>query len=318
MLLGGVIAIVFYFLSVLPLLLQRYFHISLSIAIPAPTPLYFLIGIVLVANLLIMLSLFPIRKTEFVRSQEILGVRGRGEPQIFFALLEEGCSLLTHSGAIGRAPIRLAGGNGQNVRATLVETHPQSVASISRPGGFLCLPLIFFPLTMGFSRLIHFQRPASEMPYQVFLKAHALDYAVEVLFAIGLIIVGLYFAEWARKLFGVRKYRSDLVFCHSAGRTELTTDAAHSTDPQGWEWKLRDGVDDAFASWAKDPQAGKSFQLEIFWAEVYSESAGPRSNRYLVRMADHEELSRSMWHILKLPFSVNFEADNTQIQAESG
>jgi hypothetical protein len=318
MLLAGVIAIVFYFLRVLPLLLQRYFQISVSIAIPMPTPLHFLIGIVLVANLLIMLSLFPIRKTKFARSHETLAVRGRGEPQIFFALLEEGCRLLTHSGAVGRAPIRLVGGNSENIRATLVETHPQSVASISRPGGFLCLPLIFFPLTMGFSRLIHFQRPASEMPYQIFLKAHALDYAIEVLFALGLVMVGLYFAEWARKLFGVRKYRSDIVFCHSVEQSESTIDAARPMDPQGWKWKLRDGVDDAFASWAKDPQAAKSFLLEIFWAEVYSESAGPKSNRYLVRMADHEELSRSMWHILKLPFFVNFEADNTQIQVDRG
>ena len=66
---------------------------------------------------------------------------------------------------------------------------------------------------MGFSRLVHFQRPVSEMPYQVFLQSHALDYMVEVLFALGLILVGLYFAEWARKLFDVRKISFGMSYC---------------------------------------------------------------------------------------------------------
>ena len=39
------------------------------------------------------------------------------------------------------------------------------------------------------------------MTYQEFLTAHSLDYLLEVAFALGLIIAGLYFAEWARKLF---------------------------------------------------------------------------------------------------------------------
>jgi hypothetical protein len=316
LLIGLLTAVAFYLVRIFPLLLNRYFQVTLNIAVPSPAPLYLLMGIALLVNVLIVFSLVPIRKQAYGRSQETLAVRGRGDPQIFFALLEEGCRLLTPTGASARAPIRLVSENRENVKATLVENHPEPVGSLARPGGYLCLPLIFFPVTMGFSRLIHFHRPVTEMPYQVFLKVHALDYLVEVLFGLGLIIVGLYFAEWARRLFDVRKYRSDVVLCHSLEESAVGPPSDVTGAPQELEWKLMDGVDDSFAGWAKDPRSGKSFQLEVFWAEVFSESASVRSHRYLVRMRDNDDLNRSMWRILRLPFFVNFEAEHRQLGSD--
>ena len=79
-----------------------------------------------------------------------------------------------------------------------------------------------------------------------------------------------------------------------------------------------DGVDDSFAGWAKDPHSTNSFLVKVLWAEVHSESASPLSQRYLIRMAENGDLDRSMWRILKLPFSVSFETDSSQIGSDRG
>jgi hypothetical protein len=67
-------------------------------------------------------------------------------------------------------------------------------------------------LIMGFTRLIHFRRATGMIPHIEFFRYYFVDYMLEVAFAIGLIIVGMRLAEMARKLFGVQRYRSALVF----------------------------------------------------------------------------------------------------------
>ncbi len=312
LLLALVIALIFQAVTALPGLLRRYLQISVTYLVPPARPLYALIGLTLLANLLLIVTFFPFRKREFSRSGEALAVKGRVNPPVFFALLEEGCKLLNASNGSSRPPIRFAAETHGGTKGTLIEGLPEHWGFVARPGGFLCLPLSFFPLVLGFSRLVHFQRPAFEMPYMEFLKVHAFDYVFEVLFAIGLIMVGLYFAEWARVLFTIRRYRSDLVFCYAAENSESGT----LTGPQleSVDWKPANSTDSEFANWAKNPESN-AFRVEVFWAEVLSEAAGSDSPRYVVEMQEQEGLNRSMWRILTIPFVITVEAEDRQILA---
>jgi hypothetical protein len=311
LLLALLIALVFQAVSAVPGLLRRYLQVSVTYLVPSARPLYLLIGLTLLANVVLIATFFPFRRKEFSRSGEAMAIKGCVNPPVFFALLEEGCKLLNVSNGPPRPPIRFAAG--ELTKGTLIENFPENWGFVARPGGFLCLPLSFFPLVLGFSRLVHFQRPAFEMPYMEFLKVHAFDYVFEVLLGIGLIMVGLYFAEWARVLFSIRRYRSDLVFCYAVENSEssgtLTDRQLETVD-----WTPSNGADSEFANWAKNPDSN-AFRVEVFWAEVLSEAAGPDSPRYIVGMQEQERLNRSMWRILTIPFVITVEAEDRQILA---
>ena len=65
--------------------------------------MYFLIGTVLLLNLLIMVSLFPIRKREFFRREETLAVRGRGESTSVFRSPGRGLPATDSCGSFGQS-----------------------------------------------------------------------------------------------------------------------------------------------------------------------------------------------------------------------
>ncbi len=94
--LAVLVALIFSFLKATPALMEKYFHISLKAFVPSAGPLYFLLGLVAFINCLILVNLVPFKKVEFLRSSEVAPVSGRGDPHVFFALLEEGCKLVIH------------------------------------------------------------------------------------------------------------------------------------------------------------------------------------------------------------------------------
>ncbi len=315
-LLALLVALVFSFLRATPALLERYFHISLKVFVPSAGPLFFLLGLVAFTNCLILVNLVPFKKVGFMRSCEVAPVSGRGDPHVFFALLEEGCKLLTAKGQPDRGALRLEEEARPHMKGTLIENFPESVRALMTPAGYVCLPLILLLLTMGFSRLIHFQRPTGPMTYMEFLTGHSLDYLLEVVFALGLILSGLHFAEWARKLFDVCRYRSALIFCHTEGesiREPLGGNAtAHSQVRHvagGMRWKVAEAVDDQFAAWAKEPRAAKRFHVEVCWAEAISESVGTGGPRYLIEARKTDSIDSALSRIVELPFHVDFQIE---------
>ena len=95
------------------------------------------------------------------------------------------------------------------MKGTLIENFPESEQALC--GRRICLFAVDLAVANnGVYEAYTFSRPAGPMTYVEFLTAHSLDYLLEVAFALGLILSGLYFAEWARKLFDVRRYRSAL------------------------------------------------------------------------------------------------------------
>jgi hypothetical protein len=261
------------------------------------------------------LSLFPFQKLKINRTGQSLLVRGKGDPHLFFALLEEGCKLLTGRKSSHIPPSRLELEGEQSERGTLIENTPEPVRYWSNPAAFVYLPIIFILLIMGFSRLIHFARSTAPMPYAEFMKYYFLDYLLEAAFAIGLIIVGMRLAEMARKLFGVRKYRSVLVFCRitsspsADGPSEASSSDREepSREREGSRWKNVEGTDDQFAGWVKEPVRTGAFPVTLYWGEAVSASATSDGPRYVINVRKSPSLDAAMERILQIPFNVDFE-----------
>ncbi|HMK37044.1 MAG TPA: hypothetical protein VK463_18360 [Desulfomonilaceae bacterium] len=306
-LLAIVIALFAYGLHMVPVLLKKYANVYLPLHVPSPAPLYVLIALVLCINAIIAVTLLPFRKSSFVRTCENVPVAGRGDPLMFFALLEEAAKLLSTKGSPDQRPVRFSKRDDPFTKGTLVENFPHRVRSYSRPAGYLCLPLIFLLLVMGFSRLIHFNRPVAPIPYMDFLTTYFLDYLMEVFFAIGLIVTGLYVADWARKLFDVRTYRSSVVFCHADAETHPEKAGVPARTPADVPWQNDGGTDERFARWAREPEGGRRFVVEACWAEILSESESGEAPRFLIHMKESPSLDMAMSRILTLPFCVSFE-----------
>jgi len=316
-----VILLMFYGFHLIPDLAKRALQMNVKLVIPSPLPLYTLLAIALFFNILIAASLVPLRIPQFVGSKESFSVRGRGDPHLFFALLEESCKLLSPKGPPDRQPVRLYHEDNVQVKGTLIESRPEAMFTVSRPGAFFCLPLIAIFLCVGFSRLINFNRPLPEIQHMDFLSGYLLDYLLEVAFALGLILLGIYFSEWARRLFGLRKFRSLLVFCHLEPPQHQDTTASGQTRPSstsdrpsGIPWHVSEGVDAKFAAWAKDPRTARRFQVDLDWAEASSESMDESSPRFLVGTRKSGPLDDLMARIVSLPFHVAFETAETALR----
>jgi hypothetical protein len=316
-LVGVGIAVLWQVFHAIPGAVKSYLHQDISLVVPPARPLFVLLGFVVVVHLFIALSLMPFKRPVFVRTREALSISGSNDPSTFFALLEEACKLLDAVGIPPRAAARLATDGSLPVKATLLETTPESLRSVARPAGYFCLPLTFFPLIMGFTRLIHFQRPVDPMPYSEFLTRHLLSCGLEVAFAMALIVVGLHFAEQARRLFGIRRFRSALIFAMAtsdcapaAVSTEEPQDPSARFGAEDLQWKPAHGADDCFANWAREPQASGTFAVDLFWAEAFSESAVNDGPRFVTDLRRSSVLDEAMEHLVKLPFHVAFRLDN--------
>ncbi len=161
-------------------------------------------------------------------------------------------------------------------------------------------------------RLIHFRRPTDPIHLVDFAKMYLLDYLMEVAFAIGLILMGLYFAEWARAMFNVRRFKSAMIMCSTRPYEELDKKANHNQEQQQrgiGKWKLEVDENDPFIDWAKDPEHKRCFLLEVCWASALTESQGTESPRSLVKLEKSSSLDEALWRILRLPFCVDFETE---------
>ncbi|HTY23341.1 MAG TPA: hypothetical protein VMC85_09440 [Desulfomonilaceae bacterium] len=326
---GILIAVVFYIVQSAPGLLNRYLQFKVNFLVPSPKPLFLLLGFMILLYILIGFSLLPLQRAEFVRSSENVMVRGKGDPHLFFALLEEGLKLLTARPLQHKMPVRLEQETNPRIRGTLVENSPEPVTSWASPAGYICLPIFFLLLTMGFTRLIHFRFITDPIPYNVFLRADFLNYVLEVVFALSLMIVGLQLADVTRRLFGVRKFRSTVVFCHVGAKLpyepasdQKSAALRRSTRETEIKWKIVEGVDDQFARWVREPEGTMTFRVNSYWAEVFSESVSAEGARFLVGMHKAPSMEAAMERILKIPLSVNFQfespvAETKDIKASS-
>ncbi len=308
-LLGIIVGLAVKGLHVIPALLSKYLQLQVNYTVPEPTPLYLLIIIVLIINGIALITQAPLKKKAFNRRVEIFKVQGKGSPNLFFALFEESCKLLNPKGFQDLRPIRLQWNNQPGATGALVESYPENVKRAAGITGYLYLPVITIFTVLGFSRLLNFNLPTSEMPYSEFLSLHLFEYLLEVAFGIGLIMTGLYFAEWAKKFFDGRQYRSFMAFCCEQFQNRPQGLSGKPNGEKTVKWVGMSGVDAAFADWAKDQLSEKTFAVEIYWAEAISESTTPGGPRYLVQLERSPSLNPAMARILTIPFNTSFDTE---------
>ncbi len=310
---GFLIALVVYLVHLAPVLLKKYVQVGIELFVPSATPLYALLIFLILANVVIAASLVPLRAQEFHRTCHSVPVHGAGEPHLFFALLEEGCRLLSPRDVPDRKPVRLEEDGYLKSRGSLIESYPEPVRTFSKPAAYICLPFVFLLLTMGFSRLINFHRPLAPMHYVDFLTQHSLDYILEVAFALGMILAGLHLAEVARRMFLVRRFRSALVFCYTTKENSARIKGFSRQLSPGFsepmQWEVSQGVDDQLAGWAKDLGSPRKFSVQLCWAEAISEASTAESARFLVRLEQSPSLDEAMEHLSQLPFHVDFQTE---------
>ncbi|MFH1113129.1 MAG: hypothetical protein V1792_04340 [Pseudomonadota bacterium] len=307
--LGAVIALILYVLGLVPVSAHKYLHREIRLAVPSGAPLYWILALLIIGNGLIALSLLPFRKPQYSRAGETVPVCGKGDPHLFFALLEEGCRLLSPQGQAPKSPNRLERSDNPVIKGTLIESRPKEMRPLARPAGYVCLPLIPVLLSSGFGRLTDFSPELSSIYFLDFLSLNLLSYTMDAGLGPALILAGVHCGEWARKLLGVRRFQSSVVFCNVAGGDSAGA-LAHSTggetgSPRPPQWRPVEGIDEAFAEWAKNPSMERDFLVEIFWADAISESANEDGPRYMTDMRESEVLQDSMRRLTKLPFHVD-------------
>jgi hypothetical protein len=308
-----VVAFAMYLLHLIPPLAKRFLQVNIVLVVPSASPLYFLLAATMLVNILIGASFVPVRRHEFFRECETTTVKGHGNVSLFFALMEEACTLLNPKGTPQKQPVRLLEGQGSNARGTFIESRPQAVRSLARLSAYGCLPLTFLLCTMGFTRLINFQRPVATVHYTDFLAYHLPDYVLEVALALGLVFAGLHIAEWARRLFGIQQFRSSAVLCHTV--SELPAERSAMGDgPRGpgmiprITWKVAQGADEEFVKWARGPDESHYFEVAVCWAELLTEAARAQDPRFVTNIDRSEALDEAMESILEMPFRANFQS----------
>ena len=81
-------------------------------------------------------------------------------------------------------------------------------------------------------------------------------------------------------------------------------------------WKIIEGVDEQFARWAKDPDTTTRFRVNIYWAEVFSESVSAAGPRLLTGMHKSPSVEAAMERILKIPLTAGFDIEMPTPEAE--
>ncbi|MEW6350184.1 MAG: hypothetical protein AB1646_14050 [Thermodesulfobacteriota bacterium] len=288
---------------------------DIVLVVPAMRPLYLLVGLMAAGYALAALSLLPIGRRQTQSTGRRIVVKGRGNPFLFFALIEEGCRLLVPKDSAARLPARFQDTTDPHVRSSLVESPPTPDLCFAKPAAYVCVPLFLVLVWHGFSSIVGFDKPEIQMPYHEFLSRHLLDYVFSVVFAFGLVMCGLSFAELAGRFFGISRFRSAVIFCRARPvgieDTESAEIQASAGSGLGNRWQSAEGGDEQFSSWVKDAGSGTRFEIEIWWAEALSESESPGEDRHLLSLLRSESLDGSMSRIIQIPFRVGFEADQS-------
>lgn len=311
------LVIAVHLLRSLPSVLNKSFHLGISFSIPSPSPLYCLLGLIALIDLLIAASLVSFRRGSGSRSVQTVQVRGSGDPNLFLALLEESLKLLTPKGCPVGRPMRLEQKGVGMSRGTLMENCPRIARIRSLSSSYLCLPLVILSITVGFSSLIRFQPQISAYgELTEFLSKHGVEYVFQVSFSVGLIFTGIYFSSWSERLFNIRKFRSDIVFCsiraHENFSDVYPVNETVNLKKHVTTWRILQEVDEHFVGWEKKPKDSQFFSLQILWAEMISESMGNGEPRFVIDLQTSESLDRQIWTIMDIPFCVNFERIATE------
>lgn len=271
-------------IEVAPHFLNRFFSLQVSFIAPSFNNIHLLFFAGLCFNLLVGASLLSKKGPVAAKQSELVSIEGNFAAPLYLSIFESAFSLLSPKGVASAIPFRLRCPGIDGVPASLVESFPKPLSSVSNPLGFLFVPLAFFLTIWGFTSLLAFSSTTQGHTVSNFLSAHFPLIVVDIFFYVAMIWFGLHVADWIRVLFSVKRYESILALCavESSEKTEFAAEvqAKACKHDEPLASTLEQGPTNELLVWSKTPSKNSRFRASLVWAKVITESLGDSSGRF--------------------------------------
>ncbi len=305
---GLVWSIFILFLTALGLL-QKFFAVQINIRIPSLQAIHGLFTAAICLNILTAVFLLSRKGDSSRGAKEHVLIRGNFAPSFFLSIFENAFSLLSPRGVKSGASFKLRNCLDKSAIGSLVESHPQKKPWLGVPLGVLLAPCSAFCAIWGYSCLMAFG-PGQAIPVTPNFISDSLPLLItDIFFYIGLIWLGMYFADRIRILVGVRRFESTIALCalRPCCSNQRHTSASGMDKRNSRHWELEEGSSDELVSWAKSPGQDSKFRVILSWRKVTSESLEDSSSRYIFKF-ENDPTSDSLVHkVFELTQNIRFE-----------
>ena len=292
-----------------PGLLQKFLAIQINLRIPSFQAIHLLFAAAIGLNILTAVFLLS-RKGDTSRGpeEEVL-IKGNFAPSFFLSVFENAFSLLSPRGLKSGVSFKLRNRHVKSVIASLVESHPKMIPWLGVPLGYLLAPCSAFCTIWGYTCLMAFG-PAKASPVTPNFISESLPLLItDIFFYIGLIWLGMYFADRIRILVGVRRFESTVALCAlkpaSGNDNHLLGSGKDNRITRHWD--LEEGSGDELISWAKSSGQDSEFMVILSWRKLTSESLGDSASRYIFKL-ENDPISDSLVHkVFELTQNISFK-----------
>ncbi len=307
-----IVKLLFAVAEYVPRFVQETTQTQFFVQIPSPSPLYFVIGLFITADLLIALSVVTTRRLPLAPKYRSIKARGSMHPRFLVSLFEESATLAISYGALSQTKWRLTMVDDDLCYASLVET----VHSMSRPWARMVVyPAIMLSVAAtvtGFYTLMHLEFNGTFHSIKQFASEAGLAFSVRLIFLIGLILLGSHLAHWTEMLVQWTGWNSTVILFAVWPEDVTLTRAMHPlqilsshTDKRGSMWILQNSSQkDSMKTYVPDV---RDFTVAFFWSSAYSESSNPAGVRTLVGSSPYEIPEDRVESIIEAPFMADFE-----------
>lgn len=296
----------------MPRFIQETTQTALTVRTPPASPLYFLLGLFIAADIIMALSLFPEKRRPLAPNVQIIQARGARHPRFLLSLFEESATIAAPHQAISPTKWRLMKVDNDLCYGSLVETVQHISISWPRLVVYPTMTISVFATAIGSYSLMNIEFTGSFYSVGQFAQEAALTCLVRVLFLILLVMLGGHLARWAQTfvrwtgwdsiMFLVVVWTDDKVPLKEEGCRQIL--AAHR-GKRGSSWALQASPEeDNLNAFAHESQ---SFLVTVYWASAYSESSTPESQRTVVGSGFGGKLDERIDNIIEAPFTAHFE-----------
>ncbi len=291
-------------IEVAPHFLSQFFTVQVKFVSPSFDSIHWLFFAALCFNLLVGASLVSRRAPIASKQSEVASLEGNFAAPVYLSVFESVFSLLSPKGVASPIPFRVRCGGIDGVPASLVESFPRPLASVSNPVGFAFIPLAFFMSIWGFSSLMGFSSMEPHITTSNFLSARFPFLVADIFFYIGMIWFGLHVADWIRILFSVKRYESILALC-AVEPSEMTR-SMDVVEKKGLKRDshlasvLEQGPSKDLLVWSKAPSKNARFTASVAWSKVITESLGRSSGRFYCKDVKDPDVDALVRKIISL------------------
>lgn len=292
-----------------PTLIQKSFSVGVHFHVPSSYSIHWLFTAAVALNILSLVFLLSRPGDPSTAPREQILIKGNFAPSFFLSIFENAFSLLNPKGAKSGASFKLRNRLDRTAIAALVESHPRRVRWLGMPIGLCLAPLSAFCVIWGYRCLMAFGDAKATSVDSNFASERLPTVITDIFFYVGLIWLGMYFAERLRIFLGVRRFESIVALC--VLKPSPTDHAVHppisSEQLNTGLWELEEGSGDELVSWAKSPGHDSRFIVHLSWWKIISESVEGSSSRHLFKHGN-DAISDNLVHkVFELTQNIRFE-----------